>query len=58
MPVKRCKKIPILKGKKSDRRVSKLHKEGYNIKKVTMLNGDIVIMKKKKEKKKNNKVNK
>ena len=44
------KKTPILKGKKSDRRVAKLKKAGYETKEVELPNGDVAIMRKKKTK--------
>jgi hypothetical protein len=41
-------KIKKLYGKKSDERVKKLKKLGFEIKKVRLPNGDLVIMKRKK----------
>lgn len=41
------KKVPILKGKKSNNRVRALVRSGYEIKKVKLPNGDTLIMKRK-----------
>ena len=41
-------KIPILKGKKSTKRVTKLHTAGYETKEVTLPDGDIAVLKRKK----------
>jgi hypothetical protein len=41
------KKIKKLTPKQSTKRIKRLHKEGYKIKKIKLPNGDIAIMKKK-----------
>lgn len=47
MPKKTTKKIPVLKGKKSDERIKDLKKKGYKIKKIKLSNGSELVLKKK-----------
>ena len=44
----KIKQIKKLYGKKSDERVKKLKNKGFEIKKIRLPNGDLVIMKRKK----------
>jgi hypothetical protein len=48
MSDKKIKRIKCLYSEKSNERVKKLEILGFNVKKVRLLNGDIVIMKRKK----------
>lgn len=42
------RKINIIKGKKSDKRVADLRKIGFEVKMVTMPNGDTIVLKRRK----------